>query len=155
MARTLMLKDVRWQWCLPGIALILACLLPSGDIVASPLELFHPPMWMAPLAWPLIALGFLIIGAGFSEWLRRNSALIVLAGSSASILLELVMSEFPGNIAIYSYWFGTDLGGRVLVDFELNVLAFLFVPLDIVMMIGSLLVLWISKFRPESNACGS
>ncbi len=154
MARIPRLCEIRWGWILAGIALVLSCMLPSGEIVASPLEIFRPPMWMAPLAWPLIALGLFLFAAGFSEGLRRRSAVVVLAGASASILLEMVMSAYPGNIAIYSYWFGTDLGKRVLVDFELNVMAFVFVPMDIVMIIGSLLVIWVRRFSPKEDAAG-
>lgn len=139
------LREARWVWCLPGLVIVLLCLLPSGHIEASPGQLFRPPVWMAPIAWPLLAMAVLFIGASFSERLRARAARIVFFGACASLLLEVVLSALPGNMAMYSFWLGTDLQKRIFVDFELDVIAFGFIPLDLLLVFFSFVYIWTRK----------
>jgi hypothetical protein len=97
---------------------------------------------MAPMAWPFLAMAVLFIGASFSGRLRARAVRIVFAGACASLLFELALSAFPGNNAIYSFWLGTDLQKRIFVDFELDVLAFVLIPLDLLLVFFSCMYLW-------------
>lgn len=136
------LREAHWAWWLPAAILVGICLLPSGHIEASPGEVLRPPVWMAPMAWPLLAMAVLFGAAAFTEWPRKRAWRIVFFGAGASLLFEIVLSAFPGNVAIYSFGLGTDLGNRIFVDFELDVLAFGILPMDLLLVALSFLVLW-------------
>jgi len=136
------LSEARWAWWLPAAFFLGICLLPSGHIEASPGEFLHPPVWMAPMAWPLLVMAVLFAGAAFSEHLRRRAWQIVFIGAGASLLLELALVAISGGAPLYSWELGTDLKNRIFVDFELDVLAFLVLPMDILLVAISFLVLW-------------
>jgi len=136
------LREARWHWWLPAFILVLICLLPSGHIEASPGEIFRPPVVMAPMGWPLLAMAVLFGAAAFSGWPRKRAWRIVFFGAGASLLFELIFSAFPGNTAIYSFGLGTDLQNRIFVDFELDVLAFGILPMDLLLVAFSFFVLW-------------
>lgn len=136
------LREAKWAWMAPAAFLFGICLLPSGHIEASPGEILRPPVWMAPMAWPLLAMAALFAAAAFSARLRARAWRVVFFGACASLLLELAFSAFPGNAAIYSLGLGTDLNDRIFVDFELDVLAFGILPMDLLLAALSFLVLW-------------
>jgi len=144
------LREARWAWWLPAIFLVGICLLPSGHIEASPGEIFRPPVWMAPMAWPLLAMAVLFWAAAFSEWPQKRAWQIVLFGAAASLLFEIAFSAYPGNVAIYSFGLGTDLENRIFVDFELDILAFGILPMDLLLVALSFLVLWTRHGRTPS-----
>ena len=142
------LREARWAWWLPAAFFAGICLLPSGHIEASPGEFLNPPVWMAPMAWPLLAMAVLFAGAAFSERLRRRAWHIVFIGAGASLLFELVFVASSGSAALYSRELGTDLRNRIFVDFELDLLAFGILPMDLLLVAVSFLVLWVRHGRP-------
>ena len=137
------LREARWAWWLPAAFLAGICLLPSGHIEASPGEFLRPPVWMAPMAWPLLAMAVLFAGAAFSERLRMRAWQIVFLGAGASLLFELVLVVSSGSAALYSWELKTNLQNRIFTDFELDVLAFLVLPMDLLLVATSFLVLWV------------
>ncbi len=148
------LREARWAWWLPAAFFAGICLLPSGHIEASPVEFLHPPVWMAPMAWPLLAMAALFAGAAFSARLRRRAWHIVFIGAGASLLFELALVATSGSAALYSWELGTDLGKRVFVDFELDLLAFGILPMDLLLVAVSFLVLWVRHGRPAPSEPG-
>jgi hypothetical protein len=137
------LREAHWRWWLPAAFFLGICLLPSGHIEASPGEIFRPAVWMAPMGWPLLAMGVLFAASAFSAKLRARPWQVLFLGAGASLLFGLVLVASSGSAALYSWELGTNLQNRILVDFELEVLAFLVLPMDILLAALSFFVLWV------------
>lgn len=142
------LREARWAWWLPAAFFIGICVLPSGAIEASPGQFLHPPVLVDPMGWPLFAMGLVLGAAAFTEKLRRRAFHVLLAGTSLSLLFGLALVAFQGGIGYYSWALGTDLGNRIFTNFQLEVLAFGVLPVDLLFAGGSFIVLWSRDFRP-------
>ncbi|MBM4249393.1 MAG: hypothetical protein FJ149_08175 [Euryarchaeota archaeon] len=141
------LREAHWAWWLPAAFFVGVCVVPAGTIEASPGQYFHPPVLAAPSGWPLLVMGLVFGAAAFAEKLRRRAFHILLAGTSLSLLFELALVAFQGGTGYYSWVLGTDLDKRIFTDFELDVLAFGVIPMDLFLAGGSFIVLWSREFR--------
>ena len=146
------LREARWIWWLPAAFFVGICLLPSGWIEASPGDIYRPPVWMAPMAWPLLAMGFVFGAAAFLVKPRRYAWHILFLGAGASLLSNVLLIASSGAAALYSWELGTDLQNRIFTDFELDILAFLVQPMDLLLLAISGLVLWARNGKPAPAA---